>query len=155
MLYIPIAPPGAGKSHLVRQMINEGMITWEAVVSPDEMRKILTGDISDQSSNNAVFEICDRITSVRLKNGLDVFVDATNLRGRHLYVAGIARAYDQPVTFIAFPPLSATELFDRCEQRGRPIPLDAIGRMVLEMENFDWGVLAGERVVTAETLLRS
>ena len=79
MLYLPVAPPGAGKSYLAHELIQRGVIEEHARVCPDTYREILTGDRANQKANGPVFEIVDSIVNSRISNGLDVYLDATNL----------------------------------------------------------------------------
>jgi predicted kinase len=72
-LYIPIGPPGSGKSTLFRHGPSGRR------VCPDEFRLIITDNQADQTENNLVFEICHKITRKRCERGLHTYFDATNL----------------------------------------------------------------------------
>jgi predicted kinase len=78
-LYLPIAPPGAGKSTLASLMVDAGILDRDAVVCPDDFRRLLTGDENSQEENDLVFSLIQRIVEKRLSNGLDVYLDATNI----------------------------------------------------------------------------
>lgn len=81
-LYLPVGPPGCGKTTLAQAMIDAGIPI--AVVSPDTLRGVLTGDVADQSESAAAFKIAHEITAIRLNHGLDVYFDATNLSVKRL-----------------------------------------------------------------------
>ena len=50
-----------------------------ALLSPDLIRKELTGNISDQSKNKEVFDEVDRRVDMMVKKGESFFYDATNV----------------------------------------------------------------------------
>ena len=49
------------------------------IICPDDIRKELTGDISDQSQNEKVWNICYSRIIHNLQDGKDVYLSATNL----------------------------------------------------------------------------
>jgi predicted kinase len=81
-LYLMVGPSGAGKSEFVRNALWKRQPLSKIVVSSDEMREEITGDFRDQSCNDQVFYAIHRIVEARINSGLDVLVDATNLRAR-------------------------------------------------------------------------
>lgn len=81
-LFLPIGIPGSGKSTWIKKNILENKNFSPSsfvIVSPDEIRKELTGDISDQSKNAEVFEEAKKRASEALNKGKIVIFDATNL----------------------------------------------------------------------------
>lgn len=78
-LYIPVGVPASGKSHLSGKLIEAGVITANMIVSPDNIRAWVTGDRADQSANGVVFEVTEMVAAERLRRGLSVYLDATNL----------------------------------------------------------------------------
>lgn len=74
-LFIPVGISGSGKSRLKRSLK-----TPKTSVCPDDIRKELTGNISDQSRNNDVFRIALGRAASALERGENVYFDATNLR---------------------------------------------------------------------------
>lgn len=79
--------PGAGKSHLLKNAV--GLVP-EDRISMDALRLQLLGGLADlhggrrqlavrQDSNEAVFAICKSMVRERLRHGLTVVFDATNL----------------------------------------------------------------------------
>lgn len=86
-LILPIGISGSGKSYWINSLNSK----IYRVVSPDEIRKELTGDISNQSRNNEVFKLVPLRTIESLKKGFPVIVDATNLNTdlRNKFIAQI------------------------------------------------------------------
>jgi hypothetical protein len=77
-MYCPIGISGSGKSFLGKLFeayFDERLVT----VCPDDVRRELTGDISDQSRNAEVFSVCHRRVRESLRGGKDVYFSATNL----------------------------------------------------------------------------
>ena len=77
-MYCPIGISGSGKSFLGKLFeayFDERLVT----VCPDDVRRELTGDISDQSRNAEVFSVCHRRAKEALRAGKDVYFSATNL----------------------------------------------------------------------------
>lgn len=76
-LYIPIGIPGSGKSTYGKDLsyVDENLV----IVSPDKIREILYGDASIQGDGNEVFSIAYYEAVKALKDGKNVYFDATNL----------------------------------------------------------------------------
>lgn len=72
---IPIGISGSGKSTWIKSLEGKGYI----VISPDEIRKELTGSISNQSRNKDVFSIAFQRAINALNAGKGVIFDATNV----------------------------------------------------------------------------
>lgn len=77
-LILPVGISGSGKSTWIKSQQDSNTI----VISPDEIRKELTGNISDQSKNAQVFEIADKRVADALNAGKNVIFDATNIKSR-------------------------------------------------------------------------
>lgn len=75
-LILPIGISGSGKSTWINNLINKDYYT---IISPDEIRKELTGSISDQSKNIDVFRITDELMYDSLRQEKPTIIDATNL----------------------------------------------------------------------------
>ena len=74
VVYIAVGPSGSGKSTYLNKNFKK-----EVIVCPDEIRKELTKNISDQSKNKEVWEIAkERLLSTVSKFGEGV-LDATNV----------------------------------------------------------------------------
>lgn len=74
VIVMPIGISGSGKSRLY----NISYSDYEKVC-PDDIRYELTGNISDQSRNKDVFRIVEKRIDECVKNGDNVFYDATNV----------------------------------------------------------------------------
>jgi protein phosphatase len=83
-LYITIGISGSGKSTFLKEHFNP-----EGIVNPDELRKFITGDISDQTCNNFIFsQMVPVMLEARMKKYNYAVLDATSvdskLRGQLL-----------------------------------------------------------------------
>jgi predicted kinase len=73
---IPVGIAGGGKSTWIKSQTDSNTI----VVSPDEIRKELTGSISNQSKNSEVWSTAfDKVVNA-LNAGKNVILDATNIK---------------------------------------------------------------------------
>lgn len=75
-LTLPIGIAGSGKSTWIKSLPKD---TY-TIISPDEIRRSLTGSISDQSKNIEVFKETDKQVIEAIKEGKQVVLDATNTR---------------------------------------------------------------------------
>ena len=73
-IIIPIGISGSGKTRLYNMRYSD-----LTLVSPDLIRKELTGSISDQKKNKEVFEEVDRRVEDLVKKGESFLYDATNV----------------------------------------------------------------------------
>lgn len=76
-LTILVGPSAAGKSTYAAG-------NWKhdpsCIISSDGLRETFTGDFKDQSQNERVFKTMHELATARLKLGLPVVIDATNLK---------------------------------------------------------------------------
>jgi predicted kinase len=82
---IPVGISGSGKSRWIRLMQDTTKnlsIDEFVVVCPDEIRKELTGSISDQSRNKDVFPLAFERTVAALNAEKSVIFDATNVTSK-------------------------------------------------------------------------
>lgn len=81
LLTLMIGPAGAGKTAWLnsKDAVSYGILPHH-VISSDAVRADLCGDFKDQSRNAEVFAAVHALVSARLKHGLPVVVDATNIR---------------------------------------------------------------------------
>lgn len=73
-LILMVGPSGAGKTTF---LANERSYK---VISSDDVREEITGNREDQSQNERVFQILHELVRTRIHAGLDVIVDATNIK---------------------------------------------------------------------------
>lgn len=78
-LTILVGPSGAGKTTWIQEYKDEWPMN---VISSDDIRSMLCGDFQDQSKNNQVFETLHEIAVTKLRRGIPVTIDATNLRNK-------------------------------------------------------------------------
>ena len=86
-LLLTLGIPGSGKSFWVNSL--KGF----EIVNPDNIRKELTGNISDQTQNAKVWAIASKRVIENLKAGKNVVLDATNVteKGRNQFLRNILR----------------------------------------------------------------
>ena len=99
-LILPIGISGCGKSRLYKKEYSDYKL-----VSPDEIRKFLTGNISDQSKNNEVFERVDNLIDWCIKHDMNVFYDATNInkKYRRKFVNQFKDKDNVKIIYLVFP----------------------------------------------------
>lgn len=98
-IIVPIGISGSGKSRLYKMRYSDLVL-----VSPDLIRKELTGSISDQRKNREVFEEVDRRVADLVKEGKSFFYDATNVNPefRKKFVEQF-RGTDVKITYVILP----------------------------------------------------
>lgn len=108
-LAVSVGISGSGKTTFGNKLEN---IT---VICPDDIRKELTGDISDQSKNVEVWRIAyDRLRK-SLENGEDIYFSATTLTSKNLKTLLDVVEYLKPeITIYAFEDSRDWKL---CEKR--------------------------------------
>lgn len=158
VLYAPIAPPAAGKSFFVDGLVAKGLLPASAVICPDALREIVTGDRADQSANRQVFEIAHAMARIRLSYRHDVFFDATNLSAQaRLDLQHTARKSGADLVWITFPAVTRVGCNSRNVARPNPVPDDVMMRMFRLYEEVDWAALPGIVALpaTVEAMLES
>lgn len=129
MLFLPIGPPGSGKSTLCDWALDNNIITFDAVVSPDDIRLWITGDRARQDRNPEVFKIVDIAVYSRLQLGLDVWLDATNMPARDFH-----SPHDKLVRIVFDTPEDV--LWQRNTTRDNPVPEVVLEQMISRFK--DW-----------------
>lgn len=142
-LFLPIGPPASGKSTLVQMLLDRDWLDYDAIVCPDDYRRILTGDHSNQDANALVFELCERIAQARLRVGLDVWYDATNLVDSwYANLIGSAHFFGQPVVSVYFDT-DDNECLRRNAEREKPVPVEAMETMLTRRRQIQLSQLPG------------
>lgn len=126
-LYMMIGFPGSGKSYYAKMLAKSVKCN---IVSSDEIREEMFGDVNDQAHNKEVFEEVHRRVNMHLKNGENCIYDATNIsRKRRVGFLNTLNRY-RDVKKIAV--LMCTDI-DIClrqnKSRDRNVPEDVIMRM--------------------------
>lgn len=141
-LFLPVAPPAAGKSYLAGVLALDNHIQKRAIVSTDHLRETLTGSITDQTANSEVWDIAKRIAYGRLRRGLNVFFDATNLNPDwYSTMLSLAKERDHRVLFILFDTP-----YDICRARNNARGLDAVPDVAMDR------MIAKHRNISADLL---
>lgn len=159
-LYITVGIPGCGKSTFIESRTNDEGWT---IISTDLIRQELTGDMSDQSRNDEVFEIFYERIRRTLEAGWPVIVDATNLRQKYRDVL-LGVAYLVGVEHLYAYRFAISNDFETCQQRnlsrGRVVPEDVMRRFhknfleecdADQLEREGWQVLYPTPTLPMET----
>ncbi len=122
-LVLLVGAPAAGKSTFAGELVAQGRLPAEAVVSSDAIAEELFGPGVDRCTVDAqVFEERDRRVAERLHEGRTVLIDATNVlpRGRERLLA-MARKFGVPVTALRFAPHEPVLLL-QSRERAKRVP---------------------------------
>lgn len=149
-LFLPVGPPGSGKSTLAGHMTSRHILVQDAVVSTDNIRRVMTGSPTDQSANGPAWEVARTVTHTRLEHGLTVYFDATNLKPEwYDKMLAKAKAKGHRVLFIFFDtpyPLCRRHNLARKELA---IPDTAVERMIEQHRAIDPESLKSEGDIIA------
>lgn len=124
-LYMLIGLPASGKSTIAQELSK----SEEAIiVSSDEIRQELLGDINDQTQNARVFEEVEK----RIKEGLlkgNVIYDATNInyKKRRAFLQKLNKMQVRKIAVLIATPYE--ECLRRNAKRERKVPEEVIKRM--------------------------
>lgn len=162
-LIVPVGPPGCGKSTLAHKLQILGVIDADAIVCPDDYRRILTGDRANQTCNGRVFDICETIATIRLRHSLPVYWDATNLSFAALnQMAVLAQngsteaeteaGFNAVARFNVLFHVSYEELIRRNNNRDHPVPNDVLERMYHDYQTVKVLELRGATITPNECL---
>lgn len=132
-LVVLCGPSGSGKSRYAREVFGE----YE-LVSMDEIRQELTGNLSDQSQNGQVRSLAKERLKEHLRRGDRVVWDATNLRRdfRRLPLS-LGRDYGAFTRLIVFH-MPRAELIRRNRERPHPVP-DSV--LESQLDSLQWPAL--------------
>lgn len=155
-LFLPIGPPGAGKSTLGRLFVAAGIFDHHAVVSPDHFRHVLTGNRGDQSLNSVAFGICHRIVRERMQRKLPVYFDSTNIRSEwRKELVEAAQLNQVPILSILFRTDEAKARYlndtEWRREHGQRVPDDVMDMMLERHLSLEADELPGQ-VVYAENV---
>ena len=130
ILLVCVGAPGSGKSTWVKAQ--KGF----EIVCPDEIRKELTGTISDQSQNAKVWKVAAQRVIEFLKDGKNVILDATNVstKGRTQFLSNIPKdiIYQKQAIVFDVSPEDAKKRIKKDLEDGKDrsnVPDDVIDRM--------------------------
>lgn len=128
-LFLLVGIPASGKSTAARQMLQDNEA--DLIVSSDDIREELTGDIESMERNGEVFDLLNERLLDGLRNNLRVIVDATNLRAEYRESLGeLADLMGAPRWAIVF---SDSMDYALCQKRNlardRNVPEDVMQKM--------------------------
>lgn len=130
MLVVLVGPSYSGKSTVCkffkRYYKEQGLPIY--VVCPDDIRKELLGDASDQSNGKMIFETAYERVDKALQSPLNtVFFDATSLTpARRKPLIEIAKKHKTCCFAVVMPNFTEEELTARVAIRERKVPLDVV-----------------------------
>jgi len=129
MLFIMRGTSCSGKD----KFIEENFPNKNHVLSSDNFRELMLGDITSQHHNKRIFETMYEILECRFLNRVNwTVLNATNLRYRDVSTPiELCKKYQVPFTFISIMPPDLDELKRRNELRALSSPL-RIPESVLE-----------------------
>lgn len=130
MLVVLVGPSYSGKS-TVREFFKRYYKMQELpiyIVCPDDIRKELLGDASDQSNGKMIFETAYERVDKALQSPLNtVFFDATSLTpARRKPLIEIAKKHKTCCFAVVMPNFTEEELTARVATRERKVPLDVV-----------------------------
>lgn len=130
MLVVLVGPSYSGKS-TVCEFFKRYYKMQELpiyVVCPDDIRKELLGDASDQSNGKMIFETAYERVDKALQSPLNtVFFDATSLTpARRKPLIEIAKKHKTCCFAVIMPNFTEEELTARVATRERKVPLDVV-----------------------------
>ena len=148
MLVVLVGPSYSGKStvcEFFKRYYKEQELSMY-VICPDDIRKELLGDASDQSNGKMIFETAYERVDKALNSPLNtVFFDATSLTpARRKPLIEIAKKHNRTCFAVVMPDFTEEELTARAATRERKVPLDVVyaqkQRMVYPIieEGFDY-----------------
>lgn len=116
--------PGSGKSTFAEKLSSaEG----HTILSSDQLREEMFGDVNNQNNNGKVFEELHRRARELLEAGEKVIIDATNTnRKRRIHLANTFKQYTKAVYYMNVPMAVASL---QNENRERKVPEFVIDRM--------------------------
>lgn len=129
--YMVCGPSGCGKSHFAKEFINQHHDIY--YVSSDALRKELLGDESDQNNGHIIFSNARRRIVRGLRDGHDVFFDATNLKAaqrKHFIEMCRNAGADKCVCFAFYTDQTGSLMNQKL--RERKVPNDVIARQCLQ-----------------------
>ena len=124
-----IGIPGSGKSHYAKELVKKEPDT--ILLSADEIRKELYGDISVQGNGNKVFGILfDRIQKA-IDEGQNVILDCTNTTKRHHTISALKNmgCGEIMAIWLDTPIEVCIERNNARNDRKEPVPEDVIRKM--------------------------
>jgi predicted kinase len=135
-LIMTVGITGAGKSRWIQSLPKDEYV----IVSPDEIRQELTGNISDQTQNGKVWFLAKQRTVDALNSGKSVILDATNVdrKSRKNFVQGLPADIRLKAKIFEVDPEIAKERIRKQIERGENrsnVPPDVTMKMHEKFKN--------------------
>ena len=158
-LYIMVGTSGSGKSTVAKYIARtKGAV----IVSPDQWRKKLTGDINNQESNAKVYEVAYDEMVGTLSAGYDVVFDATNTTTKARKLLLDAVTTECKIVFV-YVRTTLETAFNRVKSRtnGQVVPEAVVRRQYKQLmasleellnNNFTTIVVKNDRELDEEVL---
>ena len=128
--YMAVGIAGAGKS-----TVYKNHYSFAEYVSSDAIREEVYGDVNDQSHNEEVFNLMSKRTREFLKNGADVFYDATNISSKRRmgFLRELSKIPNvQKICVLVVPPFEVVK--QQNANRERKVPEYVLERMYRNFE---------------------
>lgn len=128
-IFILMGVPCSGKSFVANEMREE--FPDAVYLNADTLRKVMTGDISDQSQNNLVFRVFDYMLEYFMLLEKDIIIDNCNVKKsyRKKYIEAAKENGYEVLGIVLDTPLEIC--LERNEKRERKVPQEVI-------EKFDF-----------------
>ena len=128
---------GSGKSYWVKNNVNERDFI---VVSSDNLRRELTGNVSDLSEDKVMWPLAKKLVAEALSKGKNVILDATNVNGYHRrrFIEDLPPCRLQAKLF-PFDPEKAKERVKKDIKNDvdrSHVPIDVIEEMARQFESY-------------------
>lgn len=135
-LHILIGTAASGKSTWAKE--HADYFDDTIILSSDDFREVICGNVADQSKNNTVFETLRYNCEYFLKQGFNVIIDATNVsKWERKGYLDIARKLNKEANAVYFK-VSIDEAKSRNAGRKRVVPESVIDKQYSRLEIPDY-----------------
>lgn len=140
-LVIMCGPPGSGKTTVAKKIVED--YPNFVRVSANDIRKEVTGNRFDQSSNTEVFrKVYDELRD-NLNKGFNVVYDATNTRAiyRRKIISVVNDYVNKIVLMVSTTPIA--DCIDRNANREDTVPDEIVEKMYFSLKNHPPAISEG------------
>lgn len=139
---VMVGIPGSGKTTYANSFLYNA-----TMVSPDEIRKELYGDISEQGNPKEIFNIAYERVHDELNKGNDVVFDATNTTFRRRDLVNRFRrmgAFVVNAIYMNTPFYTCWERNKNRTDRSEPVPREIMEKMFANMLRTEHNLIAAD-----------